>query len=52
MSLNICPEAYAGILEQSMGARDRERIELSYRPASLHRLAESFPWNQILGSLK
>jgi hypothetical protein len=31
----------AGILEQSMG------IGLSYRPARLHRLAESIPW--ILG---
>jgi hypothetical protein len=30
----------AGILYQSMGARNRERIELSYRPARLHRLAE------------
>ncbi len=25
--------------------------ELSYRPARLHRLAESIPWNRFLGSL-
>jgi hypothetical protein len=31
----------AGIFEQSMGARIRVRIGLSYRPARLHRLAES-----------
>jgi len=33
----------------------RNRVELSYRPARLHRLAESIPWNRILtlvGSLK
>jgi hypothetical protein len=33
----------AGILEPSMGARNRVRIVLSYRPARLHRLAESIP---------
>jgi hypothetical protein len=33
----------AGILEQSMGARNRVGIGLSYRPARLHRLAESIP---------
>jgi hypothetical protein len=32
----------AGILEQSMGAKNRIGIGLSYRPARLHRLAESF----------
>jgi hypothetical protein len=38
----------AGIFEQSMGARDRVGgIGLSFRPASLQRLAES-----ILGLLK
>jgi hypothetical protein len=31
----------AGIFEQSMGARNRVRIELSYRPARQHRLLES-----------
>jgi hypothetical protein len=30
----------AGILEQSMGAWNRERIGLSYRPAGLHKLVE------------
>jgi hypothetical protein len=33
----------AGILEQSMGARNQVRIRLSYRPARLHGLAESIP---------
>ncbi len=35
-----------------MGARNRVRIELSYRPARLHRQAELIPWNRFLGSLK
>ncbi len=42
----------AGILEQPMGSRNRVGIELSYRPARLHRLAKSIPWNRFLGSLK
>jgi hypothetical protein len=33
----------AGILEQSIGARNRVGIGLSYLPASLNRLAESVP---------
>ncbi len=33
----------AGILEQSMGARNRVGIGLSYRPSRLHRQAESIP---------
>jgi hypothetical protein len=34
----------AGILEQSIGARNRVGIALSYRPGMrLHRLAESIP---------
>ncbi len=33
----------AGILELFMGARNRVGIGLSYRPAMLQRLAESFP---------
>jgi hypothetical protein len=33
----------AGILEQSMGAKNRVGIGLLYRPAWLHRLAESIP---------
>ncbi len=36
----------AGFFEQSMGG-----IGLSYRPARLHRLAESIPWNWFLGLL-
>ncbi len=41
----------AGIFKQSMGARNRVGIELSYRPARLHRLAEFIPWNRFLGSI-
>jgi hypothetical protein len=37
------PTASAGILEQSMGARNQVGIGLPYRPARLHRLAESIP---------
>jgi hypothetical protein len=33
----------AGIFIQSMGARNRVGIGLSYRPARLHRLAELIP---------
>ncbi len=43
---------FSGILKQSMGARNRVEILLSYRPARLHILAELFPWNRFLGSLK
>jgi hypothetical protein len=42
----------AGILEQSMWARNRDGKGLSYRPARLYMLAESIPWNRCLGSLK
>jgi hypothetical protein len=42
----------AGIFKQSMGARNRAEIGLSYRPARLHSLAELIPWNRFLGSLK
>jgi len=42
---------YAGIFKQSMGARNRAGIGLSYRPARPHRLAEFIPWNQFLGSI-
>jgi len=45
-------EACSGILEQ--GTRNRVGTGLSYRPARLHRLAESIPWNRsgLLKSLK
>ncbi len=43
---------YAEILEQSVGARKRVWIGLSYRPARLRRLAESIPWNLFHGLLK
>ncbi len=33
----------AGIFRQSMGARNRVGIGLSYRPARLHKLVESIP---------
>jgi hypothetical protein len=42
--------ARAGIFKESMGARNRGRIGLSYRPARLHGLAEFIPWNQFPGS--
>ncbi len=42
----------AGILEQSMGARSRVGIGLSYQPARLHRLAESIPLESVPGLLK
>ncbi len=42
----------AGILEQSMGARNQLGIGLSYRPTWLHRLAELIPWNWCHGPLK
>ncbi len=38
--------------KQSMGARYRVGIGLSYRPARLHSLAELFPWNRFLGFVK
>jgi hypothetical protein len=41
----------AGIFKQSMRARNRGGIGLSYRPAMLHRLAEFIPWNRFLGSI-
>jgi hypothetical protein len=40
-------DSSAGILEQSIGARNRAVIGLSYRPTRLHKLAES-----IIGLLK
>jgi hypothetical protein len=42
----------AGILEQSMEARKRVGIRLSYRPAGLHRLAESIHYRFIIDSLE
>jgi hypothetical protein len=35
-----------------MEARNRVGIGFSYRPAVLHSLAESIPWNRFPGSLK
>ncbi len=35
-----------------MGARNQVGIGIPYRPARLHRLTESIPWNRFLGSLK
>ncbi len=34
-----------------MGARNRARIGLLYRPTRLHRLAEFIHWSQFLGSI-
>ncbi len=42
----------AGIFKQSMGARNRVGIGLSYRPTRLHSLAELVSWNRFLASLK
>jgi hypothetical protein len=41
----------AGIFKESKGARNRGGIGLSYRPATLHWLPESIPWNRFLGSI-
>jgi hypothetical protein len=38
-------------LNNLLGARNREGMGLSYRPARLHRLAEFIPWNRFLGSI-
>jgi hypothetical protein len=48
----LAQESCAGIFKQSMGARNRVGIGLSYRPTRLHRHAELIPWNRFLGSLK
>ncbi len=50
LTLKILPSA--GIFKQSMGAKKRVGIGLSYRPARLHSLAKLVPWNRFLGSLK
>ncbi len=42
----------AGIFKQSMGARNRVGIGMSYRPVRLHGRAELIPRNRFLGSLK
>ncbi len=42
----------AGTFEHPMEAMNWVGIRLSYRPARLHRLAESITWNRFLGSLK
>ncbi len=45
-------DSWTGIFKQSMGARNRVGIGLSYRPARRHRLAEFIPWNLFpLGSI-
>jgi hypothetical protein len=44
-------EDRAGIFKESMGARHRVGIGLSYRPARLHTLAEFIPWNRFQGSI-
>ncbi len=42
----------AGIFKQSMGARNRVGIELSFRAARLRSLAELVPKNRFWGFLK
>ncbi len=44
-------QSRAEIFKESMGAKNRGGIGLSYRPARLHRLAEFIPWNRFLGSI-
>ncbi len=44
-------QTWAGFFKQSVGARNRVGLGLSYRPARLHRLAEFIPWNRFLGSI-
>ncbi len=52
-SRNICVMiSCAGILELSVGARNRVGTGLSYRHDRLHILAESIPWKRFLGSFK
>ncbi len=48
-SLLLHPEQE--FFKESMGARNRGGIGLSYRPARLHMLAEFIPWNRFLGSI-
>jgi hypothetical protein len=42
---NLYINSGTGIFQQSVGARNRVGIGLSYRPARLHSLAELVPWN-------
>jgi hypothetical protein len=44
--------ACAGNFKQSVGARNRAGIGLSYWPVRLHRLAGLIPWNRFLSSVK
>ncbi len=57
-SLIMCPETTARICKPFIESRNRfpawrasTSPYLSYRPARLHRLVRSIPWNQFLGSL-
>jgi hypothetical protein len=52
LMLRVRISSCAGIFRQPMRARNRVGIRLSFRPARLHRLAESIPWNRLLGSIK
>jgi hypothetical protein len=45
-------EFSAGILEQSMGARNRVGLGLSYQPEGIHRLAGIVSLESIPGLLK
>ncbi len=49
--VSVWKRLLAGILEQSMGAKNRAGRGLYYRPARLHRLAELIPWNRLQNSL-
>ncbi len=47
-----CRYTIAKFIVPDRGDRVGSSRGLSYRPASLHRLAEKIPWNRFLGSLK
>jgi hypothetical protein len=49
---SILFDACVWIFKQSMGTRNQVGIELSYRPARLHSLAELVPWNRFSVSSK
>jgi hypothetical protein len=52
LSISILYGTSAGIIEQSMGAKNRVGIGLSYQPVRLHRLEVLIIWNRFLCSLK
>ncbi len=51
-SLRLQTDSCDGIFVQSMGARNRVLIGLSYRPARLHRLAKLIPESEFFFNLR